>query len=389
MFRHDRQNTGSTDVRLCPPAAPSAAWVFVRPSPTPGPGAFQASPVLTTDDKWIYIGSTDGTLYVLNAATGQEPVPADNRQPEFVLTAEFGITSTALAARRDAADAIFVGGGDGLLYALTQSGAAQSGSWPFPGGSFISASPNLSVTDGIVYITGLQADFSGVCPNGIGGFIRTIAGSASSPAVGPDNTVYVGADDAQLRAYDRDGVIKWQFSAAAQIFGAPVVEVDATGATAAVYVADLGGHVFKVDPNGRQLFAGPTGAPVGPIRSSPALAPAVKRLYFGSQDGNVYAVNTDSGTIDWAVPTGGAVESSPAVATGGAQPTVVVGSDDGKVYFITDDGSAHPPSEAFPIPTGAAVRSSPAIDGQGTVYVGADDGHVYAIGAACTAGAAG
>jgi outer membrane protein assembly factor BamB len=134
-----------------------------------------------------------------------------------------------------------------------------------------------------------------------------------------------------------------------------------------------------VDSKGQPVsdfnFSGPSGGPVGPIFSSPALAG--DRLYVGSDDGNLYAVDATSGAVVWAFATSDAIVSSPAVATGGAQPIVVVGSSDGNVYFIRDDGATASLAAMFPI--GAAVRSSPAIGSDGTVYIGADDGRVYAI----------
>jgi outer membrane protein assembly factor BamB len=81
--------------------------------------------------------------------------------------------------------------------------------------------------------------------------------------------------------------------------------------------------------------------------------------------------------VAWAFPTDGPIVSSPAVATGGPEPVIVVGSNDGNVYFVLDDGATPTLMATFPI--GAAVRSSPAIGADGTVYVGADDGRLYAI----------
>lgn len=72
----------------------------------------------------------------------------------------------------------------------------------------------------------------------------------------------------------------------------------------------------------------------------------------------------------WAVPTGGAVQSSPAIAAGVAY----VGSDDGNLYaFDATTGALN-----WSVPLGGAVASSPAVD-NGTVYVGADDHKLHAI----------
>jgi outer membrane protein assembly factor BamB len=149
--------------------------------------------------------------------------------------------------------------------------------------------------------------------------------------------------------------------------------------TNSIYVADRAGRVFKVGTNGRPDSSFAFG-PVGPISSSPALAE--DHLYFGSDDGNVYAIDKSSGdeAPRQPFPTGGAVLSSPAVATNPGSPAIVViGSDDGNLYFLQDNGTSVALRAVFSI--GAPVRSSPAIGSDGAVYVGADDGRVYAIGA--------
>ena len=59
------------------------------------------------------------------------------------------------------------------------------------------------------------------------------------------------------------------------------------------------------------------------IISSPVFQDSV--LYFGGDDGNIYAVDTQTGRQIWKRTTGGPVPSTPAVANG----TVFVGSYDG------------------------------------------------------------
>jgi hypothetical protein len=52
----------------------------------------------------------------------------------------------------------------------------------------------------------------------------------------------------------------------------------------------------------------------------------------GSDDNNIYALNATDGIKLWSYPTGGAVDSSPAVANG----ITYVGSEDGNVYALGD-----------------------------------------------------
>jgi outer membrane protein assembly factor BamB len=64
-------------------------------------------------------------------------------------------------------------------------------------------------------------------------------------------------------------------------------------------------------------------------------------VYFGSDDGYLYALNAANGSLIWNYSTGGPVKSSPAVV----DCVVYVGSNDGKVYAIgTNQG-------VFPSPT--------------------------------------
>jgi len=145
------------------------------------------------------------------------------------------------------------------------------------------------------------------------------------------------------------------------------------------------------------------------IQSSPAVVNGV--VYFGSDDGNVYALNASTGTKLWSFATGNPVDSSPAVANGVvyiigginvyalnagtgaklwsfatgslaitspavANSVVYVGSDDHNVYALNASTGA----KLWSFTTGDGVRSSPAV-ANGVVYVGSVDKNVYALNA--------
>jgi outer membrane protein assembly factor BamB len=110
--------------------------------------------------------------------------------------------------------------------------------------------------------------------------------------------------------------------------------------------------------------------------SSPAVANG--KVYFGSGDGNVYAVDARAGTLLWKFPTKDVVHASPAVANN----TVYIGSWDSYIYAIDADTGQEKWSfksgEDNTIHNQVGFRSSPTVV-DGTVYVGCRDAHVYAI----------
>jgi eukaryotic-like serine/threonine-protein kinase len=106
------------------------------------------------------------------------------------------------------------------------------------------------------------------------------------------------------------------------------------------------------------LWSYPTG---GSVQSSPAVADGV--VYVGSNDNNVYALNVTTGATSWKpFTTGAPVQSSPAVADG----TVYIGSNDGNVYALRASTGA---TAWTPFSAGAPVSSSPAV-ANGGIYVG-------------------
>lgn len=133
----------------------------------------------------------------------------------------------------------------------------------------------------------------------------------------------------------------------------------------------------------------------GKIYSSPVVADG--KVFVGSGDGNLYAVNIEHGTLEWKYGTKGRIMSSPAFAGG----LVYFESYDGNLYAL-DAADGHlkwkfqtggekrfsarhihgidPPQETMPDPFDFFL-SSPAV-WNGVVYFGSGDDNVYALDAA-------
>lgn len=232
----------------------------------------------------------------------------------------------------------------------------------------------------------------------------------SSPAIGPDGTIYVGSTDGYLHAIHLDGQLRWAFTEPApygSFNSSPMVGPDGT-----IYARRRDGYLYAVNPNGTRkwktlvncdswvspalgtdgtiyvagytdlkairsadgaiLWTFPTG---NTIYSSPAIAPD-GTIYFGGMDTKVYAVNpnTHQAKPGWPVVTGGAVVSSPAIDRDG---TIYVGSSDGKLYALKPDGTYK--WSPLTLSLGSGVDSSPALGPDGTIYVGCWDHKVYAV----------
>jgi outer membrane protein assembly factor BamB len=156
------------------------------------------------------------------------------------------------------------------------------------------------------------------------------------------------------------GTLKWTFDTGAPIHSSPTV-VDGT-----VYFGSRDGNIYALDAaTGEQLWAFKTGSWV---ESSPVLVDGV--IYCGSNDSYLYALDAETGEKLWSFKVTYAVRSSPAVADG----VVYVGCDDYKVYAV----DAVTGSELWCGYTEGCVVSSPAV-AKGIVLVGSADGLFYSF----------
>ncbi|MGE5175917.1 MAG: PQQ-binding-like beta-propeller repeat protein [Hyphomicrobiales bacterium] len=217
----------------------------------------------------------------------------------------------------------------------------------------------------------------------------------ASPAVA-GGVVYAPSLDAHLYAIDQEtGQQKWVFASRMPIASSPAVD------GGAVYFVSSAGPLVALDAasgavrwafsaeyerkfQAKNLHGYPPAEQTIPdawdvYTSSPAVADG--RVYFGSGDGNVYAVDAATGVLQWKFQTGDVVHAAPAVARG----VVYIGSWDGRLYALdaatgrlrwSFQGGEDPVTH-----NQVGFQSSPAV-ADGVVYVGCRDAHVYAIDAA-------
>ena len=158
------------------------------------------------------------------------------------------------------------------------------------------------------------------------------------------------------------GSFKWSFTTADSIYSSPAIALNGT-----IYFGSDDGKLYALNPDGSEDWNYTTS---NKVRSAPAIG-ADGTIYFGSDNGKLYALNSD-GSEDWNYTTaGGVVRASPAL---GADGTIYFGSEEGKLYALNPDGS-----EDWNYSANDSIYSSPAISSEGMIYFGDSTGMVYEL----------
>ncbi|WP_432021190.1 PQQ-binding-like beta-propeller repeat protein [Streptomyces sp. 1222.5] len=191
----------------------------------------------------------------------------------------------------------------------------------------------------------------------------------TSSAVLAGNSVFIGSHDGSLYALQsRTGAVKWRYTTGGSIDSSPAIvdgKVLFTSSDGGLYAVDGVTGQLVWTRNSRYSASSPL--------VSEGAKPTDTRIYVGSASGELHAYDLD-GNLLWVYPTGGAIESSPAIATIQGQETVFVGSNDSYVYALAT--ATHQPLWRFQ--TRGSVTATPATDGA-HVYVGSRDGRMYAL----------
>jgi outer membrane protein assembly factor BamB len=267
----------------------------------------------------IYVGSgpTENRLYAINP---------DNGSVQWTFPTGGAVTTKPAVSSNGAH--IYFGSDDGYVYAVNSNGGQE---WKFNTFSAVKSSPALSNSGNYLYFgssTSTGDFFALHADNGNLAWVNSkpsYQAFRSSPVVGPDGSVYVGNDNAQLIAFNgSSGAIRWS-----------------------------------------------TPSSVNPIQSSPAVSTDGSVVYVGSFDGNLYAFNTSNGSEKGRFPTGDVIQGPIAVDS---NDHIYFGSNDNRVYAIYFDGT-----EKWRFLTNNDIRVRPAVKADGSVYVGSYDSQLYAI----------
>ncbi len=326
----------------------AARWSF-HPA---GGSSWHATPAIGRDGT-VYVGfstnsnspEAQGNLYAIQA-------PSAGIEPQILWSAELGPGRQTSSPAVGPDGTIYAMGGAGRLSAVSPRGDVK---WTVQTGPTLKSSPALG-QDGTVYVPSMNGKLYAVSPpvdaaTGAG-TIRWVfrfaeypghkspvishsppagadgIGTGASPTIGPDGSIYIGANNSNFYAISPDGHLEWLFEAEREIAG---------------------------------------------IWSTAALSADSSTLYFGANKGGVYALNRVDGSLRWQFPLVGSVYSSPAMD---ATDTLYTASTVGHVFAL-DGNTGH---LIFDYDAHAPIWTVPAIRPDGSLLIADRLGRVMLLG---------
>ncbi len=352
MFRHDLSHSGASPAH--DPSPTGAYWKYsvgggysscimgpdntiyvggssylyaLNPGGTPKwkcaiGGTTRSTPAIA-DDGTIYIGSTDYKLYAVN--------------PGGIVKWTFPTGNQISSSPAIAPDGtIYVGSTDNKLYAVNPDGTQK---WVFATSGQIHVSSPAVGPDGTVYSGSYDGNLYAINPDGTEKWRCTTEEEIlTTPTLSPDGTtVYFAAWDNDLYAVGaNDGVVRWRLGIGLMHGNTP--SSPAVGPDGTIYIGSYSGRLHAISPSGMELWHFETGYE---NRDAPAVS-ADGTVYIGCYNGFLYAVNHD-GTEKWHFMARNAFYESPTIAADG---TVIIGSTDGYVYgnLRSTPATATPPA---------------------------------------------
>lgn len=320
-----------------------------------------SAPVVSPDGSSVYVGVINGSGGRLISVSREGAVKWTfdrERRGAFI------DSSPAVAPD----GTVYIGCGDGRMYALTPADRSVALKWELNVNAFITSSPAIAA-DGTVYFGAADAQLHAVTPAGNERWAFPTGDVVdSSPAIGADGTIYFGSYDGNVYAVTPGGTEKWRFRTGGRIFASPAIGADGT-----IYVGSGDQRLYAIAPDGTRRWDYFTN---GDIQSSPVLA-ADGTVYFAA-DVSFYALRPGLADerLRWKVSLNASSASTAAVRADGM---IIVGADDGIIRGLApEDGSTR---WSYDTKTGVGnyIESSPIIAPDGSIYIGSFDGHLYKL----------
>lgn len=299
-------------------------WTFK----TAGPIGWCSMPVLSKDRKVLYLGSSDGFLYALDAAKG-------------LTIWQYDTGAAVVASPVILGDRIIVASSNGSLHAVSSAGSKL---WEYTSASPLVATPLPKNEDLLLSSMDGTLKFLNANDGTIKWTYRTDGPVVSTPEV-LENLVFVTSKDKCVHAVSMDkGWRQWIYQSGAPIVSSPLVSTDS------VYVGSTDGNLYALEAEtGRLVWRYSTDKPIvskgtleftsltvcsedkwvhciekykgeliwksklhSPVMTS--LVSAAGNLYVANREGWLQCFNLRNGELRWQMNCQKRLESSPLIA---------------------------------------------------------------------------
>jgi len=320
-------------------------------------GAVYASPVY--EEGMLYVGSHDGAFYSLSAKDGTRKWIFQTGGEKFYDTWDYYLSTPSLHG-----DLVLFGSGDGHVYALNKhTGVLQ---WKFQTGDAVHA--EIAIAEEIVYVGSFDGRFYALdVKDGTPVWTFKTVGDTYFPkgeiqkgALVRDGVVYFGSRDYNIYALDaKTGTGRWNMKER----GSWVIATPAFDAGRIFFGTSDSHSFYSMDAqSGAVIWTLPLN-----MRVYGSAVPVDGILYFGCFNGKLYAVNAEKGDVMWTYQTEGSKAN---------YAEVYDASDHFKEGFELYNENWQ--QTELTILSLGSILSTPLVH-DGVVYFGSADGHLYAV----------
>jgi outer membrane protein assembly factor BamB len=263
-----------------------------------------------------FVASSDGILYAYDAGSSQ------------TMWSNTEVDSTGTPAVDGAAALIYVGGSDGFIHALNTGSGAEVWRWPTAGEEGVGTiTTDITLANGKVYFgvgselwqLDIASQTGAPCDNLAGGdYLTPVVSGGVIYAANSDGFVYFLNTEPCAWA-TKSILVQEQLTVKPAVHDGLIYQPGANGVTA----YDLeGNHVWGPWPIREGLVQAPR------VQGSPAVAGGL--VYFGAEDGFIYALDAKTGALMWEWDEGVPIRAAVAVTDG----VVYVATSAGEVIAI-------------------------------------------------------